>query len=74
MDSRFRWNEGLASGHTLGSMKAFPGGAWPEASPWVLPPGVACLTSRMGAGWQLDPVKYQNCHREEPEVRGGLGP
>ena len=67
MDSRLRGNDGLAAGHTLGSKKALPGGAW------MLSHGRALPESRTGVGWQLDPVKYQNCHREEPEVRGGLG-
>ena len=61
MDSRFRGTD------TLGSMKALPGGAW------KLPHGRALPESRTGTGLQLDPVKYQNCLREEPEVRGGLG-
>ena len=39
----------------------------------MLSHGRALPESRMGVGWQFDPVKYQNCHREEPEVRGGLG-
>ena len=39
----------------------------------MLSHGRALPESRTGTGLQLDPVKYKNCHREEPEVRGGLG-